>query len=205
VTVELAKAANQHGQKRQKLMDEFDRLTRQDGAVTRRGTELLRTRMVATTGEVVSRLDLCPPVFKHDCENDDFPNPLPSFIETVQAAQARLLIGDLAKTQGVVRGDRPISAHEVGDEDRRGGASAAEVEDAGESTDSEAPSGATDGAGEFEGDGEEPTRLVSFFGTTATPAAAAAPQVVDADADNFDWCTICCSDIPYSIWRCDAE
>ena len=86
MTVELAKSANQHGQKRQKLMDEVDRLPRQRGAVTRRGTELLRTRMVATTGEVVSRLDLCPPVFKHDCENDDFPNPLPSFIETVQAA-----------------------------------------------------------------------------------------------------------------------
>jgi hypothetical protein len=143
--------------------------------------------MVAEAGEVVSPLDLCPPVCAHECQQDDFTNPLAPFIETVQAAQGRLLIGDSAKTQGVVRGDEPTSPPAVGEEGepRRGGTTRAE--ETSESSDTEAAEGEGEGeaAGddEFGGHGPEPTRLVSFFGTGPVAVAAAAPKAGDDEAE----------------------
>ena len=152
--------------------------------------------MMSDLAEVTQRIDLAPPVTTHTCEDGQFANPLPDFIKVVEFVSKQLLIGDSAKSHGVIRTGHPdpVGAAPgrgegegqaiVGGGDEEGGES--------ESTDYDTQEGGDDDdeGGHLEC-GNEPTQPLEFFadGEAEDEVDGAAdddgPRVIDPNT--FDW------------------
>jgi hypothetical protein len=141
--------------------------------------------MMSDLGEVTNRIDIAPAVVTHTCEDAPFTNPVPEWKKVVEFVSKQLLIGDSAKSHGVIRTGHPdpVGAAPVRGEGEDAVAVGGGDEDDGESesSDSDAHKGGDgDDGGHLEG-GNEPTQPFNFF--TDGDAEGEAEDEAEDEAD----------------------